>query len=177
MSRTEREQPPRLRTWWTVECGRPTSTAIVLGLQSVRRRNSQIHVSSSAGTLPGERCGRLERSCKHANDSRSSQLAARQRATHSQTVDFETGGPGGGGERLAMINNATNDQHPTTRGETSSMVRHSGLLEDVSFDTHSLSAGLDLPTHRSQRPWARQLAGTLRRTSGPSEERRPLIIT
>jgi hypothetical protein len=34
-----------------------------------------------------------------------------------------------------------------------------GLLEDVSFDTHSLSAGPDLPTRRSQRPWARHLAG------------------
>jgi hypothetical protein len=30
-------------------------------------------------------------------------------------------------------------------------------LEVVSFDTHSLSVGPDLPTRRSERPWARQL--------------------
>ena len=87
---SRREQPPRLSTWCTVECGRPTSTAIVLGLQPVRVRSSQMRASSSAGTLPGEWCGRLERSARQASEACSARVAARQRRTHSQTVDFET---------------------------------------------------------------------------------------
>ena len=42
----------------------------------------------------------------------------------------------------------------------------------MSFDTHSLSAGPDLPSHRSQRPWARHLAlalGDSKRLPTPSE--------
>lgn len=33
---------------------------------------------------------------------------------------------------------------PTEGGETGSMMRHPGLLEGASFDTHILSGGLDL---------------------------------
>jgi hypothetical protein len=73
-----------------VECGRPSSSANRRGLQPVRWRVSQIRSSSAAGSRAGERCGRLERSCKQLSDRWSVSLAARQRATHSQTVDFET---------------------------------------------------------------------------------------
>ena len=85
-----REQPPRRSTWCTVECGRPTSTAIVLGLQPVRRRNSQIRCSSSRGTRAGEWRGRLERSARALSDSRSGGVAARHRRTHSQTRRYES---------------------------------------------------------------------------------------
>jgi hypothetical protein len=59
-------------------------------LHPVRSRGSQILAASAAGTRPGERCGRLERSSRHASDTRSAGEAARQRRTHSQTVDFDT---------------------------------------------------------------------------------------
>jgi hypothetical protein len=49
-----------------------------------------MRASSSAGTLPGEWCGRLERSARQDSEVCSAGVAARQRATHSQTVDFET---------------------------------------------------------------------------------------
>jgi hypothetical protein len=73
-----------------VECGRPTSSAILRGLQPVLRRSSQIRASSSAGTRAGEPCGRLERSARPASDARSAGVARRQRATHSHTLDLDT---------------------------------------------------------------------------------------
>ena len=45
------------------------------------------------GRDPGrKRCGRWERSVRHASDARSLGVASRQRRTHSQTVDRETFG-------------------------------------------------------------------------------------
>jgi hypothetical protein len=38
----------------------------------------------------------------------------------------------------------TGNLAPAKGGEAGSMVRHPGLLEGVSFDTHTLSAGPDL---------------------------------
>jgi len=96
---------------------------------------------------------------RHANDSRSAELAARQRRTHSQTVDFDTF------PHAAAC--AKDIPSSTTRRTTISRPRGviralwcdiPGLPEVVSFDTHSLSAGPDpLPTQRSERPRARQL--------------------
>src|SRR4051794_24394005 len=57
--------------------------------------------------------------------------------------------PGGRlGERLTLFDDTTHNRVATPRGETGSMVRHPGLLEGVSFDTHTLSAGPDLTPHR-----------------------------
>src|SRR5664279_2586811 len=47
-------------------------------------------------------------------------------------------------ERLALQDHMTGNIPPAERGEAGSMVRHPGLLEGVSFDTHTLSAGPDL---------------------------------
>src|SRR4051812_3921528 len=56
--------------------------------------------------------------------------------------------PGGRlGERLSVLDDTTRDLPASPRGEARSMVRHPGLLEGVSFDTHTLSAGPDLTPH------------------------------
>jgi hypothetical protein len=75
-----------------VECARAISgsSANRRGLHPVCSRNARMRAASASGTCVGECCGRLERSSRHANDSRSAGLAARHRWTHVQTVEVET---------------------------------------------------------------------------------------
>src|SRR5439155_5255796 len=142
-----REQPPRRSTWWTVECGRPTSSASRRGLQPVRRRSSQIRCSSAAGTCLGLVFGRLERSCRQASDARSAGEAARQRTTQPWTVDFETFA-----QAAAWANVSPSSTTRRTISHRPSGVWRAlgcgtpGLLEGVSLDTHTLSAGPDYLT-------------------------------
>src|SRR3954447_25187586 len=117
--------------------------------------------ASSSGTRAGLRRGRLERSARHASDARSSGAAARQRRTHSHTVDFATFA-----QVAAWANvSPSSTTRRTTCHRPSGVWRAlwcgiPGLLEGVSFDTHTLSAGPDLLSLRSERPWARQLGRT-----------------
>src|SRR4051812_46690050 len=77
-----------------------------------------------------------------ASDARWAGLASRQRQTHVQTVEVRDVRPGGRlGERLFILDHPASDIPATARSKTGSMVRHPGLLEGVSFDTHTLVAG------------------------------------
>ena len=105
-----------------------------------------MHRASAAGTRAGLRFGRLERSAKHTNDARSSHAAVRQRRTHSNTVDFATFA-----QAAAWANVAPSSTTRRTTCHRPSGVWRAlwcgtpGLLEGVSFDTHTLSAGPDPP--------------------------------
>jgi hypothetical protein len=112
-----REQPPRRRTWCTVECGRSTcgSSASRRGDQPVFSRSAQIPAASTASTWAGERCGRLERSARHANDAWSSTEAARHRATHPRrSTSRRSLGPRP--ERTSRPPRSHNGRRPTGRG-------------------------------------------------------------
>ena len=50
-------------------------------------------------------------------------------------------------EREPILDNKTNQAQPPSPSERRITVFHPGLRAVVSFDTHSLSAGPDLPTH------------------------------
>ena len=61
-------------------------------------------------------------------------------------------------EREPILDDKTNQAQPPSPSERRITVFHPGLRAVVSFDTHSLSAGPDLPINRSERDEARQLA-------------------
>ena len=90
--RGRRETPARWSTRCTVECDRRDLGLIGEPARAPAGPLAQLAdpLASSAGTRRGERCGRLERSARHANDARSAGAPVRQRRTHSHTVDFET---------------------------------------------------------------------------------------
>ena len=144
-----REQPPRRRTRCTVEWGRAMSgsSARRRGLQPVFSRRSQIFLASPSGTWAGLRLrARGAVGQRRARLRRSASVAARQRRTHSQQVDFATFEAAAAASNVSRSSSTSSDHAvPALRGERGVSVLHPGLLEVVSFDTHSLSAGPDLP--------------------------------
>jgi hypothetical protein len=141
-----RERPWRLSVACTVECGWPVSEPISRGPQPVRRRAAQIRCCSASESIRGLVIGREERSRRQASVRRSSALAERHRFTHTDTVDFATF------EQAAACSNVRprNSTSPIRASLPVGVSRALGCcirasVEVVSFDTHSLSAGPDLP--------------------------------
>jgi hypothetical protein len=156
-----REQPARCSTRCTVECDCAIagSSARRRGLQPVRSRSSQIRVSSSAGTRPGERCGRLERSARHPNDARSSGDAWRQRRTQSQTVAFETFAQAAAWANVSPSSTTrrTTSQRPSGVWRALWCATSGPPLRNVSSHPHPLGRPGPI-SRRSERPRARHLS-------------------
>ena len=119
------------------------STPVPCGASRETVRRSQIFLASPSGTWAGLRLGREGRSVRQLRLRRSASVAAPRPLPTGRLRHI----PGGRG-RLECEPVLLYERHqatPSLRGERGVSVLHPGLLEVVSFDTHSLSAGPDLP--------------------------------
>ena len=160
------ETPARQSTRCTVECERtiPGSSASRRALQPVRLRSSQIR--RSPGPAPGPGSGADGSSAPEgtpATPARRPTPHAGAPPTHERSTGRTSPRPRPG-RTSTVLDDTANDFVATPRGKARSMVRHSGLLEDVSSHPHPLGRPGPTPSPRSQRPWARHLAPSPHRT-------------
>ena len=173
-SRAGREIPSRRSARQTVACACPVSPAISLGPQPLRRRAAQIRSCSSPGKSRGDRCGRDERSSRHASDC----AAQASPQTTAATTYTPSSARRHGVSPPADTNILPPHQRPAHDGQRVRAERYGEAPSGSSFDcepwqTHSLEGGPDdllsrpqpleaRPARRPARPGALPARSTLR---------------